>query len=502
MKHLIHKLFPGVLSLVTAFSVFCGTSLSAIAVGQVEQWNLTGANGIHSAAAEQYGLTGSGVKIAIIDSGINRDHDDLQSVNIETGYNVIDNSTETTDNFGHGTFVAGIIAGNSHNEIGIDGICDDVTIVPIKCFDSTLTNTKNVVSGIYKAVDDYQCDVINLSLGVSMDLPELKEAVDYAASKNVIVVAAVGNNGETQPEQLIYPAAYDSVIGVGAHDKDGNICAFSHTNSSVYVTAPGEDLFSLSANGSTEYSIVSGTSFASAHVAAMAVIAKSYDKSITVEEFKILLANSATDMGAPGYDTSYGYGMVSVTAMIENLQSLPAFRDISDHWAKDNIEYCYEMGLMSGVEDGIFQPDGTLTRAMIVSILWRLDGSPATSGSIAFSDVETGSWYELAVKWAAENAVVSGYGDGLFGPNDNVTREQLATILYGYASYKNMDLTSVTPVGYTDWGQISTYALEPVSWAITNHIISGKTADTVVPQGFATRAEAATLLRNFLAYAS
>ena len=498
MKYILYRFFSFLICAAMTFACITGMSFAADTSVQ-KQWNLSGDGyGIGVDAAKANGLTGSGVKIAIIDSGINRVHEDLQGVAIETGCNIINNTTDITDNFGHGTFIAGIIAANAHNGVGISGICDQVTLVPIKCFDSSLTNVKHVVAGIYKAVDEYQCDVINLSLGVTTDMPALREAIDYAASRNVIIVAAVGNNGEMNPEQILYPAAYENVIGVGAHDQNGNICTFSHINTSVFVTAPGDNIYSLDAKNSIGYNAGSGTSFASAHVAAMAVIAKSYDKNITVEEFKALLANSAVDAGVPGYDTTYGYGMVSIPGMIQELQKLPVFRDIGQHWAKENIEFCYELGLLSGVGEGLFQPDGTLTRAMVVSALWRLEGCPADNGTVFFADIQSGTWYDTAVKWAAEHHIVNGYGEGRFGPDDNVTREQLATILYGYAAYKNMNLTADSPTSYIDWTQISSYAVQPVSWAITNHIISGKTQDTIVPQGAATRAEVATILRNFL----
>lgn len=463
------------------------------------QWNL-GNNGYGIAvnAAWNLGLNGSGIRIALIDSGINAAHEDLQGVSIESGYNVIDQNTDTSDSYGHGTVIAGIIAANSHNNVGISGICDGVTIVPIKCFDSSLTNVKNVISGIYMAVDEFHCDVINLSLGVSADTQALRDAVAYAASKNVIIVSAVGNNGDRTPTQLLYPAAYDDVIGVGAHGRDGNICSFSHVNDSVFVTAPGEELYSLDGNDPKGYRTVNGTSFAAAHVSAMAVIAKSYDKNISVAEFKELLRESTVDAGQLGYDTSYGYGMVSVPCMLQALEDLPPYHDIAEHWARENIEFCSELGLLSGTSDGIFSPDMTLTRAMVVSILWRMEGSPASNTHIGFSDVPAAAWFASAVHWVAENGIVSGYGNNTFLPDAPVTREQLASIFYRYAAYQGLDMAASTPAGYTDWSQISAYAVEPFAWSISNGILRGKTDTTVVPQGLATRAEAATILRNYL----
>lgn len=496
MKLHFQKMCAAVLSFAL---IFASVSTSSYAIAGPSQWNLADDGyGIGVQAAWDQGFTGDGVRLALIDSGINADHEDFQGVDIEQGYNVIEQNTDTSDRFGHGTVVAGIIAANSHNGIGITGICDGVTIVPIKCFDSSTTNVRHVVEGIYRAVDDFQCDVINLSLGVSADMQALREAVDYAVSKGVIIISAVGNNGNTAPTQLLYPAAYDNVIGVGAYGHNGEICSFSHINNSVFVTAPGEDLYSLDANTTDGYRVVSGTSFAAAQVSALAVLVKAYDKQITATQFQELLKTSAQDAGPTGYDLSYGYGMISIPRLLQALSALPEYRDITGHWAMESITYCAERGLLSGTAKGQFSPDLTLTRAMIVSVLWRIAGSPNAGPDAHFADVADGAWFSDAVYWATEKSIVSGYGNDRFGPDDPVTREQLASIFYRYAAYLNIVQPAAEPNGYSDWTEISPYAVEAFSWAVANGIIRGKTAETVVPCGLATRAEAATILRNFL----
>lgn len=465
-----------------------------------EQWNLSDAPyGIAVQTAWDKGFTGEGIRLALIDSGVNAAHEDLRNINIEQGWNVIDNNDDTSDNLGHGTVVAGIIAADRNNGVGISGICDGVTIVPIKAFDSSLTNVKHITAAIYKAVDEFDCDVINLSLGVSTDTPALREAVEYAASKNVIIVSAVGNSGESDAAQLLYPAAYDVVVGVGAHGQDGQVSSFSHINSSVLVTAPGEQLYSLDAKDTDGYRTVNGTSFAAAQVSALAVLAKTYDREMNVAEFQRQLESSAVDAGPAGYDTAYGYGMVNVPRLLAALEALPEYRDTAEHWARENIQFCTERGLMSGTAPRQFSPDLPLSRAMIVTILWRLEGSPDGHQSLAFHDIHTGDWFFDAVAWAAETSIVSGYLDGTFGPDDSVTREQLAAVIYRYAKYRGTAEQPVSlPSGYTDWNDVSPYAADAVSWAIENGIMRGKTAETFVPKGQATRAEAATILRNFL----
>lgn len=462
------------------------------------QWNLSNEGyGIDVQPAWDAGLSGSGVKIALIDSGVQKDHEDFQGVNIDVGYNVIGKNTDTSDQYGHGTQIAGIIAANAENGIGVQGICDDVSIVPIKCFDSSLTNVKNVIEGIYLAVDTYHCNVINLSLGVSTDTQALRDAVEYAASKNVIVVAAVGNSGETQPEQILYPAAYDCVIGVGAYGPDGSVCPFSHINQSVFVSAPGSEIHSLDRSEPNAYCSLSGTSFAAAHVSALAVIGKTFDPEMTVSEFQELLRNSARDAGVPGYDTSYGYGMICVPNFVEQLGQPPLYFDVKDHWARTNIEYCSELGILSGTDEHLFQPDTEVTRGMAVTALWIMAGKPQCDGT-AYSDVSDTAWYAPAVRWASENGIISGYGDGRFGPENTITREQLATIFYGFARYLAIDTSGTVPTGFEDWNTVSSYAIEPLSWAVSHQIMSGKTTSTIAPVGNATRAEFATMICNYL----
>lgn len=495
MRSLIQKLT--VRALAWALAVSC-LSTAVFGLSDVWQWNLSGSYGIGAESAWQRGMTGNGVRVAVIDSGVNADHIDLQGVEIEQGYNVIDHNTDTADHQGHGTIITGIIAANTENSIGINGICDDVTIIPIKCFEDTAANVKRVTEGIYLAVDDFQCDVINLSMGVSTDLSILRDAVDYAASKGVIIVSAVGNNGETAPEQMNYPAAYNNVIGVGAHDQNGQVCAFSPANSSVFVTAPGEDLISLSAQENDGYMRVGGTSYATAHVTAMAALAKSQVPTMTVADFRELLKRSAVDAGPEGYDTAYGYGMVSVPGLLRELDALPMYRDIADHWARESIEFCSKMGLLSGTGDNLFSPETSLTRAMIVSILWRMEGSPVSPEDLHFSDVPADSWFSGAVGWAAGQGIVSGYGEDRFGPDDSLTREQMAAIFYRYAAYRGLVQPAELPGEYSDWSQVSAYAAEPLAWAVANGLVSGKTEYTIEPRSPATRAEAALALHQYI----
>ena len=174
------------------------------------------------------------------------------------------------------------------------------------------------------------------------------------------------------------------------------------------------------------------------------------------------------------------------------------FSDIArDAWYKDAIQYAYDNGLMTGVSDTEFAPEATTTRAMIVSILARLE-NVTTAEAAGFADVDDNEWYATAVNWAASVGVVNGYEDNTFRPNQPITREQLAAILMNYSAYKGQDVSARADLdNYTD--QPSAWATETMSWAVAEGLISGVTADQLQPQGNATRAQVAATLQRFLA---
>ncbi|MDR0491460.1 MAG: S-layer homology domain-containing protein, partial [Oscillospiraceae bacterium] len=178
------------------------------------------------------------------------------------------------------------------------------------------------------------------------------------------------------------------------------------------------------------------------------------------------------------------------------------FLDVSENdWFYNYVMFAYTHGLMIGTASDMFSPNNPITRAMIVTILYRMEGSPEVAGGSEFTDVPDGQWYTDAVIWAAENEIVRGYPEGDFRPNDNITREQFATILYGYANYKEFDTSSGGEVelsDYTDADEIHDYAVEPMKWANAEGLITGRTATTLVPLGNATRAEAATIIMRFI----
>lgn len=154
-----------------------------------------------------------------------------------------------------------------------------------------------------------------------------------------------------------------------------------------------------------------------------------------------------------------------------------------------------DTGLMNGTGETEFSPSLSATRGMIVTILYRLAGSPAVTAASGFTDVAPGAYYADAVAWAAANGIVNGYGNDTFGPNDNVTREQFAAILWRYA---DSPAASGTLDGFTDAGQISNYAVDAMHWAVEQGVVNGKGNGVLDPKGSAVRAEAAAMLMRYL----
>ncbi len=174
------------------------------------------------------------------------------------------------------------------------------------------------------------------------------------------------------------------------------------------------------------------------------------------------------------------------------------FIDVKESdWYYSCVKYVYEQSMMAGTSTTMFSPDTTTTRGMIVTILHRLDGKPTAPVS-NFTDIEQNQYYTEAVAWASANGIVSGYGNGNFGPNDTITREQMASILYRYAQYKNYNTSYTNNLSnYVDVEEISSYAITAIQWANGTGLISGITNTTLVPKGSATRAQVSSILMRF-----
>ena len=186
-------------------------------------------------------------------------------------------------------------------------------------------------------------------------------------------------------------------------------------------------------------------------------------------------------------------------ALIENETVKANFADVAaDAWYADAVQYVYENGMMSGTSETTFSPDLTTTRGMIVTILYRLENEPAVTGTTAFTDVAADQYYANAVAWAAQNGIVSGTTATTFAPNNAITREQMAAILYRYAQFKGYDVSVKADLSvYTDAAQVSTYATDAMAWANGAQLITGTSQAMQTPASNATRAQVATILMRF-----
>ena len=221
---------------------------------------------------------------------------------------------------------------------------------------------------------------------------------------------------------------------------------------------------------------------------------------------------AVTDNGDGTYSFRQPSGSVTITVTFKETGAagaacprdgtcpLAKFTDVvMDSWYHDGIHYCVEHGLMGGTSATTFSPDTTTSRAMIAVILWRQAGSPTAGEYTDFPDVADGLWYTQAIRWASSAGVVGGYPNGSFGPNDPITREQLAAMLYRYAQYQGVEAVTLEENlgGFTDADKISGYAVQAMNWAVGQGVMGGYGDGTLGPQGEATRAQAAAMLQRF-----
>ena len=220
----------------------------------------------------------------------------------------------------------------------------------------------------------------------------------------------------------------------------------------------------------------------------LVVVADADGKSIKVKK-----ANDGTySFEMPATDVT-----VAVTFKEIACPSAP-YKDLNTSlWYHEGVDYAIANGLMKGVSKDQFDPYGKLNRAMLVTILYRLEGEPRVTTANPFSDVEASSWYDKAVTWADSKGIVNGYGNGKFGPTDNITREQMAAMMMRYASYKKIDTSKRDNLrSFVDAGSVSSWARENMQWAVAAGLIEGSNRK-LLPLDATNRAEAATILMRF-----
>lgn len=203
-------------------------------------------------------------------------------------------------------------------------------------------------------------------------------------------------------------------------------------------------------------------------------------------------------------DTYYFYmpdQYVSVSAVFTGKYTSVPFNDVSyGDWYYDAVQFVYSRGIMDGVDYYKFAPNGTITRGMIVTMLWRMAGEPFEMPVTSFTDVEIGRYYTTAVAWACRNGIADGMGESTFGPNDAITREELVTLMYRYAQYFGHSCIGTSIEGFADAGSVSSYAYNAMCWAYKAGVVTGTTGSRLNPQGTASRAEAAQMIMSFYSF--
>lgn len=271
------------------------------------------------------------VRIALIDTGISSDV--IDNSKIIKGFNYLNPSMDTQDIKGHGTAVAGIIVGSK--TVSIKGVAPDAELVPLVVCTKT-ENDKTVMGdcdilaqAIRDAIDIYACKIINISAGVLSNTKSLEEAVEYAEEEGVVLISSVGNDNKNHKDNIYYPAAYDTVLGVSALKKSGEVASFSQCNNSVDICAPGDRLKLISTTkGKTTFG--SGTSYATAYVSGAAAVLLSKYPNLTPKELRQIICASADDLGPEGYDTTSGWGALNLDAALTKQSQLVSVSDESN----------------------------------------------------------------------------------------------------------------------------------------------------------------------------
>lgn len=280
---------------------------------------------------------------------------------------------------------------------------------------------------------------------------------------------------------------------------------FSYTKPSSGGSSSGKTTYKVTTSAVNNGGVNASPS--NAEKGATITITLSPDKGYKLDKLTVTDGSGKTVSTVKKSDTVYTFTMpasaVTVGVSYVKATETPSetkFNDVSaNDWFASAVDYVTGKGMMNGTADNTFSPKANTTRGMVVTVLYRLENQPSTSAA-SFTDVASGAYYANAVAWANANGIVSGYGSGKFGPNDKVTREQLAAILYRYAQYKKYDVSvgeDTNILSYNDAQSISSYAIPAIQWACGAGVVTGKSGSKLDPKGNATRAEVAAMLMRF-----
>lgn len=347
----------------------------------------------------------------------------------------------------------------------------------------------------------------------------IKLAQDVAVSDVVAVTVTANKTFKIDTTKAgnstyVFDAEKNIVAGnrtsIAAPTKEGNVYMYACT-----YNKPSSGSSGGSSSGKTTYKVTTSAvnnggvnaSPSNAEKGATITITLSPDKGYKLDKLTVTDGSGKTVSTVKKSDTVYTFTMpasaVKVGVSYVKATETPSetkFNDVSaNDWFASAVDYVTGKGMMNGTADNTFSPKANTTRGMVVTVLYRLENQPSTSAA-SFTDVASGAYYANAVAWANANGIVSGYGSGKFGPNDKVTREQLAAILYRYAQYKKYDVSvgeDTNILSYDDAQSISSYAIPAIQWACGAGVVTGKSGSKLDPKGNATRAEVAAMLMRF-----
>lgn len=395
-------------------------------------------------------------------------------------------------------------------------------------------------SYVLSAIGDEYTDIVSPWLPVTVTAaPKSNDAgvrsvtvadIEAAAGENNTYTVTVPYGTDVTADSFVIVTS-DSGATVGALTHDGNVWSFTITaedgvTSRTYTVTVSFTEAPKSNDAGVRSITVAGVK-AKTSVNNEYTVTVPYGTNITASSFVIITNHARATVGALTHIknvwyftvtaedgvTTASYTVTVATAALptpikpavdntkpasDSKPKLP-FTDVStSDWFYSDVMFVYENGLFSGTDSRSFSPNASMTRAMLVTVLYRLEGEPAGTGSSSFSDVRSGSYYEKAVAWAAANGIVTGTGSTSFSPDAKVTREQLAAILYRYAQYKKLDTDAGAKLdSFSDAGNVSGYASEALSWAVSEGLINGASG-RLMPKGDATRAQVAAILHRFV----
>lgn len=355
----------------------------------------------------------------------------------------------------------------------------------------------------------------------------------FTISKTSVAVATIGQNSYTSLQDAVDAVQNGETINVTGTDLSATVSgnkSFTVTGESVTLTAASgynltknNNVYTVSRQHSGSSSSGTTTSYnvnvnaatngavaadkKTASKGTTVTVTASPSKGYVVDAVKVV-DKDGKDVAVTEKDGKYVFTMpasaVTVTGSFKAETPAPValpFTDVkSGNWFYDAVKYAYAQGLMTGTSATTFAPNGTMNRAMIVTVLYRLEKSPAVTGASKFTDVPAGQWYSDAVAWAAANKIVNGYDETTFGPMNAVTREQMAAILFRYEQVKGLENVTLEENlnRFPDQNKISAYAIPALQWAVGQKIINGNADGTLDPTGTATRAQVAQIFTNLL----